>query len=114
MPSTKHFSFDDLGDVQVMLGHDEELLPEIRFHFDVEGIGNASIAIGFDADHEDTAVTMFDRLDKEAVQQNPARTLARFRAGRKAGSALALLGVDLRLASSIMYKRTVLCDAMPC
>ena len=68
MPSTKDFSFDDLGDVQVTLGHDEELLPEIRFHFDVEGIGNASIAIGFDADHEDTAVTMFDRLDKEAVQ----------------------------------------------
>lgn len=68
MPSTKHFSFDDLGDVQVTLGHDEELLPEIRFHFDVEGIGNASIAIGFDADHEYTAVTMFDGLDKEAVQ----------------------------------------------
>ncbi|PJX12463.1 hypothetical protein CWI66_17605 [Halomonas sp. 141] len=50
----------------------------------------------------------FPRLSKIPRKPSPNR------AGIQAGSALALLGVDLRPLLSIMYKNTVLSGTVPC
>ena len=67
MSNVKHFSQTEHGDIKVTLGRDEDQLPEVRFHFGVEEIGEASVAIGFQSDQVDVASSMFEHLDEEGA-----------------------------------------------
>lgn len=66
--TAKYFTIAPYGDVKVALGQDEDQEPEIRFHFFVEGVGDSSIAIGFNAAQQSVASSMFEKIDEEAAR----------------------------------------------
>lgn len=69
MSKSKYFTTSEHGEIKVTLGLNDDQNSEVRCSFNLEEIGDVSVAIELKAIEDDIASDLFERLDEEAARQ---------------------------------------------